>query len=279
MKLHIRILKRIKNILLTFYEILFARKVFYWFNNFLFEISLRGKGINGSYDCKVNGEEKLIRGICDIHKEKLMVFDIGANVGDYSSLVYQYNPNATIFAFEPHPSNYKVLVNNISDNAKTFNVGLGSETARLVLYDYENNDGSPRASIYKEVIEHLYSEKSIGHEIEIIKLDDVIINENIHTIDLLKIDTEGNELEILKGATIALNSNKIKIIQFEFNYPNIMSHSFLYDYYKLLPDYVFYRILRDGLLKINYDAMNEIFLYQNIVAINKSYINNYKNLL
>ena len=63
--------------------------------------------------------------------------------------------------------------------------------------------------------------------------------------------------------------NKIKCIQFEFNEMNVCARVFLKDYYELLPQYQFYRLVEKGLKSLgNYSPKNEIFRYQNILAVN-----------
>src|SRR6185436_3522307 len=97
-------------------------------------------------------------------------------------------------------------------------------------------------------------------------------------VDFLKIDTEGNELKVLKGAQSLLQKNAIRAIQFEFNEMNVVSRVFLRDFYDILAGYTFYRLLPDGLLPLGrYSARNEIFAFQNIFAVNDAVID--KNLL
>ena len=68
-------------------------------------------------------------------------------------------------------------------------------------------------------------------------------------IDLLKIDTEGNEFNVLKGAKKLFEFNKIKAIHFEFNQMNIVSKSSFKDFWDLLNEnFIFYRILPRGRL-------------------------------
>jgi len=64
--------------------------------------------------------------------------------------------------------------------------------------------------------------------------------------------------------------NKIKLLQFEFNEMNIISRVFLKDFYSLLRGFDFFRLDTQRLIPLpNYDATNEIFKFQNILAINK----------
>lgn len=89
---------------------------------------------------------------------------------------------------------------------------------------------------------------------------------------MLKIDTEGNEFKVLLGCLEALKEKRINAIHIEFNEMNIVSKVSFKDFWDLLSDYNFYRILPGGgLLPIkNYSPiMCEIYAFQNIVAILK----------
>jgi hypothetical protein len=87
--------------------------------------------------------------------------------------------------------------------------------------------------------------------------------------DLLKIDVEGAELEVLKGAVGAIKAGKIDVIQFEFNEMNVVSRVFFRDFWHVLDGYSFYRLLPFGLFPIrNYRTFFcELFAFQNIVAV------------
>ncbi len=90
----------------------------------------------------------------------------------------------------------------------------------------------------------------------------------IKEVKFLKIDTEGNELNVLLGAAQLLKEKRIETIQFEFNEMNTVSRVFFRDFQELLPDHAFYRLLPAGLLPLekNSPMTNEIFGYQNIIA-------------
>jgi hypothetical protein len=94
----------------------------------------------------------------------------------------------------------------------------------------------------------------------------------IDRIDFMKIDVEGHEFEVLKGAVNMINDSRVSMIQFEFNEFNIFSKTFFRDYYRILKDYKLYRIMpQNRLLPMGeYDSSHEIFRYQNILAIHNS---------
>jgi FkbM family methyltransferase len=254
------------------YAFLFARNIFRKLNMFLYQISLRGLGVLNYQGDYFVGEKAWLKGYL-WNKKKPVVLDVGANIGSYSKFVLESNKEATVFAFEPHPKTYQKLA-SISRNKKfkAFNSGVGDKNGKLELYDYDTNDGSSHATLYQDVIKDLHKGNSISHVVEIIKLDDFILDQNLSKIDLLKIDTEGNEFKVLLGCLNTLKGRKIKAIHMEFNEMNIISKVSFKDFWDLLSDYKLYRILPGGkLLPIkNYSPIIcEIYGFQNIVALLK----------
>lgn len=260
------------NFIYELYGYLFAKKIFKKLNMFLYQISLRGLGILNYQSSYLTGEKVWLKNYLK-DRTNPVILDVGANVGDYSKNILSLNKNCTIYAFEPHPITYSKLISSIvSKNFYAFNVGIGNKNEILELYDYDIKDGSSHASLYKDVIKDLHKGNPISHSVEIIILDDFIKTHNIETVDLLKIDTEGNEFNALLGCEESIRSKKIKAIQFEFNEMNIISKVSFKDFWDYLIGYEFYRILPGGnLLKIQkYSPIYcEIYAYQNIVALLK----------
>ena len=80
------------------------------------------------------------------------------------------------------------------------------------------------------------------------------------------LDVEGLEYEVIKGA----KKTSPRMIQFEFNSMDVYFRIFLKDFYDLLPNYDFYRISPKELIPLGeYNTINEIFAYQNILCIKK----------
>jgi len=261
----------IKVALLNFYSRLFGRKVFYKLNHFLYSCSLRGMGVFNVYDESISttSETNFLREFLR-NRQTPIIFDVGANVGNYAKKIFSVNRSAVVYAFEPHPATYKRLVENIVNQSfYPNNVGVGAEDGELELFDYLDEDGSSHASLFKNVIQEIHNKEAISHLVRVITLKDFIESNNIKTIDLLKIDTEGNEFNVLKGLG---KDFKPKAMQFEFNEMNIISKVSFKDFWDLLPDYNFYRILPNGdLLRIEHYIASEceIYTYQNIVTILK----------
>lgn len=259
-------------IILVVYQFLFARKAFYKFNKGLYYLSLRGLGILNYESHKLSGEQAFIESYFSTLKEGV-VLDVGASIGNYSKHILKISPDIQIYAFEPHPITYKKLTMSVvTKNFHPFNLAVGSKNSELQLYDYEDQDGSSHASIYKEVIESIHEGRAVKHDIKVIRLDNFLKEHSIDSIDLLKIDTEGNELNALKGLGNWISQGKIRAIHFEFNEMNVISRSFFKDFWDILPNYNFYRMIRDGLVPIEqYNPLDcEIYAFQNIVALIKN---------
>lgn len=255
------------------YVFLFAREYFLKFNKLLYRLSLAGLGVLNYKTSRVSGEKAFIEKF--LPSSKGVVIDIGANVGGYISELVEINKNIVIHAFEPHPLTFLKLRKNTENYSNVFiyNKGVSSAPGLLNLYDYGSNDGSEHASLYREVINDIHGSKTVtSHEVELIDLDGFIEANNIPEISLLKIDTEGNELEVIRGCINSIASGKIKIIHFEFNEMNVASRVFFKDFWTILSKYNFYRLLPNGMIRIDkYNPLYcEMYAYQNIVAIYKN---------
>jgi FkbM family methyltransferase len=258
------------------YTVIFGRPFFYRLNYAFFYLGLRGMGfLNYEDKNTIDTGEKLFLKRLLVPKRNFILVDVGANIGGYIKEVLNINPNGSVYGFEPHPKTFAKLEKNIQDfgcnKIEVFNIGLSAQKEKLYLYDHGHDDGSAHASIHKGVIEEIHSSHSVRYEVEVGTLDDFVATNNIIRIDLLKVDTEGNELNVLLGASRSIRAGLIDVIHFEFNEMNVISKTFFKDFWDLLSDYNFYRVLYGGMYRIqSYNALTcEIFAYQNIVAVKK----------
>jgi FkbM family methyltransferase len=221
----------------------------------------------------VSGEHYFLKQ-CLSSYQNPTVIDVGANEGLYCADVRTTNKDAQVFAFEPHPETYKRLLlhSHGIKNMTSINAACGSTAGQLALYDYAGSAGTGHASLHAGVIEEIHKGMSDQHIVDVIDLDTFASGHGISLIHLLKIDAEGHELEVLKGAANLLREKRIRAIQFEFNEMNVVSRVFFKDFCDLLPNYRFYRMLRYGLVALDpYTPLRcELFAFQNIVALPKN---------
>ena len=146
--------------------------------------------------------------IRDYFKLKSGIFlDVGANVGKYSVIIgNQLRENGKVFAFEPEPSNLKALKRNLELNRLT-NVNIiplacSDKKDRLKLYLNEKNSGG-----------HSLIEKQTSFiEVDVDTLDNRIEKQKIKKVDMIKIDVEGAEADVLKGAKKILKRYHPRVI-------------------------------------------------------------------
>jgi FkbM family methyltransferase len=208
-----------------------------------------------------------------------VIFDVGANIGDYSLLVRQLMPAADIYSFEPSRSTYERLIEQISTESaakpiRPFNVGFSDSEKTVELYSYsiEGSEVSLLSSIDQRLPTQVIEVKTARSEkIEVKTLDSFCEDQGVGHIDFLKLDVEGHELSVLRGAQKMLERRAINHIQFEFGPANIYSRTYFYDFWSLLSDqYDLFRIVPKGVVPITYYGEHrEVFLTTNYLAVGK----------
>ena len=248
------------------------RPVFSRLNNAIYDFALRCNGIainfKGSHGLTV-GEENFLKRY--LKQDGIgVLLDVGANSGMYTLMMQSLAPGARIFAFEPHPKTFRLLQEKATlPNVTLVNQAMGAESGGMMLFDMAAEDGSTQASLSRDAVA-LFSNQIVEHAIHCTTLDDFIAEHSINTIALLKIDTEGNDLKVLKGAAQAITARCILAIQFEFIPANIATHVSMRDFFDALPGYDLFRQCMNGdLLPLrHYDVKRcEIYVTHNIVAL------------
>ena len=238
-------------------------------SNALFRCSMAGLGVL-NYRPGLSGEHQFLKEV--LTGGGGVLFDVGANSGDYARAAYRINPALEIYAFEPHPFTYAALQAALGQefHLHLINKGVSAASGTVYLHDYASNDGSQHATLYREVIADLHGVTDVkSHLVDVTTVDDFMRQHDIPHVRLLKVDVEGHEYDVLEGARVAIESRRIGAIHFEFNEMNIFSRRFFKDFWDLLAGYDFYRLLPRGRLPIKtYQPLKcELFAYQNIVAI------------
>src|SRR5258705_10864630 len=142
-----------------------------------------------------------------------VVFDVGAHVGMWSLLAARRNPAARIHAFEPSAAAVDRLCGHVTLN------GAGRVVVNPVAVRAENADraffaatGNTGASSF-----YLRSHDQIETRVPVVTLDSYVERERIERVDLIKVDVEGAEMLVFKGASRLLASDAAPIVFLELN--------------------------------------------------------------
>lgn len=251
------------------YRWVFAREWAVRFNYFVLDCALRGLGVLNFDNFNSSGETFLIEDLLPRYlPAKPVVFDVGANEGGYSALLLARFPGAAIHAFEPNPRAYERLRDRLGHGLTTVNAGLSQQPGELELFDHAGAAGSEHATFYREVIADLHQSQAQGVRVAVTTVDAYCARHQVTRIDFLKVDTEGHELEVARGATRMIAEGRIGVVQIEFNEMNRVSRVFLHDLLAAFPRHTFHRLLPHGLAEIRPQPVyGEIFAFQNLIGL------------
>ncbi len=256
-------------VLVAAWQHLSGRPLFRGLNMLMVHLGLRGLGYLNYQSRAVTGEEYFVRHILPRWlPEEPVVLDVGAHAGEYAELVIRSFPTARLHALEPHPASFRRLAERAQGRFMTHNIGLSDAAGRVPLHDYAAENGSSHASLHREVFERVHRRESAQHLVDVTTLDDFLESHGIERVSLLKIDTEGHECRVLRGARRLIDAGAIDLIQFEFSELSLACGCLFNDIAHLLPGFEFHMMLPHGLIPLDRSrpAGKEIFAFHNIVA-------------
>ena len=139
--------------------------------------------------------------------------DVGANIGYYTALAARaVGPNGKVVALEPDPESYsyleKTIDANSAGNVKSFRVAASDAPANLPLFISKDNRGDNRL--------YASADKRPQIEVEARPVGELLTENNISTVDLIKIDVQGYEPKVIAGLseTIARSPNLTILTEF-----------------------------------------------------------------
>jgi FkbM family methyltransferase len=197
----------------------------------------KGAGTGWALNAEINAAKSVI------HTSHPVIFDVGANNGEWSFLFHKMFPESRIFLFEPQPVCQKIIMEKQILNSKLIPNAVSFKRGMAQLYTTDETSGI--ASLHQRYDSYFQSKAFTSIDVETITLDSVIEDNTLSCVDFIKMDIEGHELDALKGATKSLEKRIIKAFSFEFGSGNINSRTFFRDFWNLLLPlkYRIYRIL------------------------------------
>jgi len=193
-----------------------------------------GKGAGTGWDI---GHEVTLA-LARIHSQRPVVFDIGANVGDWTAGLLALRPDARVWMFEPSPECQQHLrARDDLGQAQLVPFAVGEQPGHASLHFSSSFDGS--ASLHERGDSYFQHLAYASTDVAVITMDDFIAENDIPFVDFVKLDIEGHELFALRGLEKSLAAGKIGALSFEFGSADINSRTFFRDFWDFLTGHGF----------------------------------------
>jgi FkbM family methyltransferase len=179
-----------------------------------------------------------------------IIFDVGANRGQSIRFFQSVFDKSTIHAFEPSTEIFDMLAKYSGTDVTLHNIGLSSVDGTKQFYDsildevstfekpdMESSYFKMKSSILLTKPKDMYVETSVAVK----RLDQVLLDIGVDFVDICKIDVEGHEMEVLRGAEEALRNKRIRFLQIEIHHD---------DQYSLSPETVSEYMAQFGYVKV-----------------------------
>lgn len=213
-----------------------------------------------------NGEAGLLRRLAAF--EPTVVFDVGANTGEWSRHAAARCTAATIHAFEPVPetaAQLTALLGTAGASVDVHVVALGNENR-----SHRLSTDVARSSLVS-LLGHADPSDPTSIEVGVITGDSFCDEHGIDHIDLLKIDAEGTDHLVIEGFHRMLTEGRIDVIQFEYGVWALETKFLLHDFYTQLTSLGFAvgKLFPRGVEFSDYTTRWEDFRGLNFVAVDR----------
>ncbi len=228
-----------------------------------------GKGAGTGWD---GGEIKLAVSL--IQSGNPVVVDVGGNKGTWTRDVQRgIGAKGRWLIVEPAEEACRAIRDLYLPNSELIHTALSDHVGTMTLFTPGNCSGI--ASLHRRADTVVQDLKLEERTVPVTTLDTLIDARGIERIDFLKMDTEGHELWVLKGAQTLLEAGRIKTLTFEFGAGNVNSRTYFRDFWDLLSqyDYAIWRITPGGSrveIKRYYEDLEMFRGVSNYVAIHRS---------
>ena len=182
-------------------------------------------------------------------REDLIVLDIGAHKGSWAAAILRSAPRQVkhIFCVDASPENYRELTRR-EDNlvltmdeqrfVSVYPYAMSDEPGAITLHT--NDDGSPLASVYQNVLRGWGSDGPALSQKFVIPADTVdnfVERQRLEHVHVLKVDTEGHELSVFKGAKRTLADKRVDVILFEFGVHQVQARNYFVDFFDFFAEH------------------------------------------
>jgi FkbM family methyltransferase len=205
------------------------------------------------------------------------VFDVGANVGDWSLTALGALPDARVHAFEIAPGTSVKLIERTRAAGERLTIkaiGLGAAEGEIELfYTPDSDTASSTVASAMEVVAANHGTRNVERlRVAVTTGDAYMRARGVDRIDFLKIDVEGAELSVLEGFAQAFDRGAIDVVQFEYGLVNLRTRLFLEEFHAFFEarGFAVGKLLPHGVAFKTYELTDEDFIGLNFVACRRA---------
>jgi FkbM family methyltransferase len=172
---------------------------------------------------EVNGEYWLLRRAIEDARPEDVFLDVGANIGNWSAQCVRLGAlrrGCRVHAFEPCPETYIQLNARLGDELQTHRLALGETPGTAEFYEVEHLGGTNSLHPTQGAKAHLVCTDTV---------DNVRSRLGEAPVKFMKVDTEGFDLKVLRGAASSLKNGAIEVVQIEYNWRWLLNNASLRD--------------------------------------------------
>lgn len=223
-------------------------------------------GLNDGIAMETNGEAWLIGKIAP---DARFFIDVGANKGAWTA-AFMSKAGAGVcgLMYEPsaeaarHIKSF-VLPQRQAIHVELVEAAMSDRQGTMTFYE------EPGCGESSSLVKGFSLEHAIARPVAVTTVDDEIERQSIAQVDMLKIDAEGYDLHVLRGAKRSLARGVVDVVQFEYNAPWALANSTLHEALDIFSKnrYSVFLLRAGGLMKFDYELYGEFYHYSNFVAL------------
>lgn len=223
-------------------------------------------------DMARNGEHWIVQ---QLAPDCRTFMDVGANVGDWTAAFLEANPSARGCVVEPSTTAAAQLHSRFGTDQRVRVHRVAASDRPGTVTFFEEPDAGRKSSVVPG-----FSSGATARDVQAVTVDE-LVSKGINTLDYLKVDAEGYDLHVLRGAVETLRGGRARAVQFEYNLPWRKTGSTLAEAYALLESLGYDTFLLKGprLYRLPYHVYGEFFHYANFIAVPRARVSATRHLL